>query len=137
MWLPVSRIYSIHWVQFSLKKLKKTRQALSDDVKQKRVTLDFGNNIDGGGIDPRTGYTRRCLYRYTGFAHFNPVLDLTTTLSFLNNKIVYGDMVPRETEGKPLEKSSKNDPVWLFLFLFCIFSLGGLVLLSFGALDTR
>ena len=61
-------------------------EKIPEQYQQQRLNIDFGNNFTAGGIDPRTGYTRKVLYRYTGYDNFNPIISLGEILNVITRK---------------------------------------------------
>jgi len=86
------------------------------------MSLDYGNNEFGGGIDPRTGYTRRAQYRYTGYDFSSPLsisyLIETTAIPFVAGDISSNSEYCETYKNKTIDKT-----VLIFLLFFCIISL--------------
>ena len=103
---------------------QKTRNKVPDDAQEKRLTIDYGDGLNGGGIDPRTGYTRRTQYRYTGFSGFKPLLTIEQVLKINNEPFIAGQ-VTNPNRRPPIAdlplsaKRSTNESVDLFLIIFC------------------
>jgi len=108
------------------KNIQKLIENISPEPRTYRMSLDYGNNEFGGGIDPRTGYTRRAQYRYTGYDFSSPLsisyLIETTAIPFVagdisSNSEYYSEYC--ETyKNKTIDKT-----VLIFLLFFCIISL--------------
>ena len=49
-----------------------------------RLDIDFGTRSESGGLDPRTGYSRRALYSYTGY-NFSNLTDMNEIMDLITN----------------------------------------------------
>ena len=130
LFYPTTMVFKPH-VQKLIENIKK-------GPRTERMTIDYGNGINGGGIDPRTGYVRRVQYRYTGFDFSSP-----TSMSYLikthNEDFVAGKRTGAEgkkrDEGymetykrKPVDKT-----ILTFLLLFISISVLSLGFLCYKA----
>ena len=49
-----------------------------------RLDIDFGTRSESGGLDPRTGFSRRALYSYTGY-NFSHLTDMNEIMSLITS----------------------------------------------------
>ena len=83
--------------------------------------MDFGRESVGGGIDPSTGFSRRSLFTYTGYA-FDRILP-TSRINYLMNiqnfcaALVEG--VIESYEG-PKEQTSVDDDSFIFKVILVV-----------------
>ena len=97
-------------------------QKIPERYQKQRHDMDFGNNMTAGGIDPRTGYTRKAQFRYTGYNNFKPILGLGKILSLLNTDQAFGEKTVKEnfTNNNNCKNFSAAE---IFILLFCVTSL--------------
>ena len=89
-------------------------------IREQRLVIDFGNGINGGGIDPRTGFTRRAQYRYTGF-DFSPLTSLGELIKLNTTPFLAGNRGIQE--NFTMSKHAGNSAAVIFIIIFCIISL--------------
>jgi hypothetical protein len=112
----------------------KTEQALIESIpsfiRQQRLVLDFGDGINGGGLDPRTGFTRRAQYRYTGF-DFSPLISLGELIKLTTTPFLAGNVGIKE--NFMMSNQAVNSSATMFIIIFCIISLLSLGFICFTA----
>jgi len=112
----------------------RTEQALIENIpsfiRQERLVLDFGDGINGGGIDPRTGFTRRAQYRYTGF-DFSPLISLGELIKITTTPFLAGSLGIKE--NFEMSRRDINSAATMFIIIFCIISLLSLGFICFTA----
>ena len=99
-------------------------------IREQRLVIDFGNGINGGGIDPRTGFTRRAQYRYTGF-DFSPLTSLGELIKLNTTSFLAGNVGIEE--NFTISKQTANSAATMFIIIFCIISLLSLGFMCFTA----
>ena len=99
-------------------------------IREQRLVIDFGDGINGGGIDPRTGFTRRAQYRYTGF-DFSPLTSLGELIKLNTTAFLAGNMGIKE--NFTVSKQTVNSAATMFIIIFCIISLLSLGFMCFTA----
>ena len=112
----------------------KTEQALIESIpsfiREQRLVLDFGDGINGGGLDPRTGFTRRAQYRYTGF-DFSPLISLGELIKLTTTPFLAGNVGIKE--NFMMSNQAVNSSATMFIIIFCIISLLSLGFICFTA----
>ena len=82
------------------------------------------------GIDPRTGFTRRAQYRYTGF-DFSPLTSLGELIKLNTTPFLAGNLGIQE--NFTMSKQAGNSAAVIFIIIFCIISLLSLGFMCFTA----
>lgn len=85
------------------------------DIQLQRLDMDFGKDVVAGGIDPETGYSRRCMYTYTGF-NFRRVLEEPETNSIMVVDNFTAALVSGTVEGYEPE----CDQPWKYLLILVV-----------------
>jgi len=102
---------------------------MSEKDRKDRLTINYGNGINGGGIDPRTGYTRRVQWQYTGFNFASPI-SLGDVIKLYNKPFNVAD---RYIIGMYNKKHNTNImmPINIFIVGFSILSFTLLIYICF------
>ena len=115
--------------------MQKTIEAIPTNIRTKRLKIDYGDEINGGGLDPRTGYTRRAQYRYTGFKEFRPLLTVREIIDILDKPFVAGKLNP--VVEKFVHEKQVLESVNIFLIIFCTVSFLILIMYCLLAVKVR
>ena len=107
---------------------QKTIDNINEKARLERLTIDYGNGIDGGGIDIRTGFTRRSQYRYTGY-DFSPLLSISYLIMLVNTPFTAGKLDIIESYTDP--KNTSSNIIEMFILIFCVISLTILIFICF------
>ena len=116
LFYPTTMIFPLHE--------QKLIESMPNSIRKERLDLDFGNNLNGGGLDPRTGFTRRAQYRYTGF-DFSPLLSLNELIKLNTTPFNAGNLGIKEYYRHP--NKVLDQTIIIFILIFCFISL-----VSFG-----
>ena len=109
-------------------------EKIPEQYQQQRLNIDFGNNFTAGGIDPRTGYTRKVLYRYTGYDNFNSIISLGEILNVINSEKPFGEKGQKENRENFCFDNNLH-PAEIFIVIFCVISLLSLMFICYNSVN--
>ena len=118
--------------------LPKRIQYIIDKMSEKdrtdRLTIDYGNGINGGGIDPRTGYTRRVQWEYTGF-NFSSPISLGDVIKIYNKPFNTADPYIMSVYNKNFNENIMK-PINMFIIGFSLISFALLMYICFKSVKS-